>query len=215
MKKRAVWACVVLKGVFIVNVAYIRVSSKDQNLDRQRKILDGYGIEKWYEEKVSGKNTDRPKLKLMLDFVREGDTVYVCSFDRLSRSVLDLLDICDKLGKKNVQLVSVKERIDTSTPNGRLMLTVVGAIAEFERAIIRERQEEGIAIAKAKGVYAGRKPKEVNKELFEEYYRQWRNRRLTMVELAKRLQISRSTAYRLIKKHEILSKTQNTEQIEV
>ena len=198
-----------------MNVAYIRVSSKDQNLDRQRKILDGYGIEKWYEEKVSGKNTDRPKLKLMLDFVREGDTVYVCSFDRLSRSVLDLLDICDKLGKKNVQLVSVKERIDTSTPNGRLMLTVVGAIAEFERAIIRERQEEGIAIAKAKGVYAGRKPKEVNKELFEEYYRQWRNRRLTMVELAKRLQISRSTAYRLIKKHEILSKTQNTEQIEV
>ena len=198
-----------------MNVAYIRVSSKDQNLDRQRKILDGYGIEKWYEEKVSGKNTDRPKLKLMLDFVREGDTVYVCSFDRLSRSVLDLLDICDKLGKKNVQLVSVKERIDTSTPNGRLMLTVVGAIAEFERAIIRERQEEGIAIAKAKGVYAGRKPKEVNKELFEEYYRQWRNRRLTMVELAKRLQISRSTAYRLIKKHEILSKTQNTEQTEV
>ena len=198
-----------------MNVAYIRVSSKDQNLDRQRKILDGYGIEKWYEEKVSGKNTDRPELKLMLDFVREGDTVYVCSFDRLSRSVLDLLDICDKLGKKNVQLVSVKERIDTSTPNGRLMLTVVGAIAEFERAIIRERQEEGIAIAKAKGVYAGRKPKEVNKELFEEYYRQWRNRRLTMVELAKRLQISRSTAYRLIKKHEILSKTQNTEQTEV
>lgn len=197
--------------MFGMNVAYIRVSTKDQHLDRQRKILDGYGIEKWFDEKVSGKNTDRPKLKLMLDFVREGDTVYVCSFDRLARSVVDLLDICDMLGRKNVQLVSVKEHIDTSTPNGRLMLTVIGAIAEFERAIIRERQEEGIAIAKAKGVYAGRKPKEINKELFEEYYKQWHNRKMTMVELAKMLQISRSTAYRLIHQHEKSLKTQKTE----
>ena len=197
--------------MFGMNVAYIRVSTKDQHLDRQRKILDGYGIEKWFDEKVSGKNTDRPKLKLMLDFVREGDTVYVCSFDRLARSVVDLLDICDMLGRKNVQLVSVKEHIDTSTPNGRLMLTVIGAIAEFERAIIRERQEEGIAIAKAKGVYAGRKPKEINKELFEEYYKQWRNRKMTLVDLAKMLKISRSTAYRLIHQHEKSLKTQKTE----
>ena len=188
-----------------MKIAYIRVSTKDQHLDRQRKLLDGYGIEKWYEEKVSGKNTDRPELNTMLDFVREGDTVYVCSFDRLARSVVDLLAICDKLGKKHVQLVSVKERIDTSTPNGRLMLTVIGAIAEFERAIIRERQEEGIAIAKAKGVYAGRKPKEINKELFEEYYNQWRSRKMKLVDLAKMLQISRSTAYRLIKQREKLS----------
>jgi DNA invertase Pin-like site-specific DNA recombinase len=209
--KRAVWACMVVKGDFDMNVAYIRVSSKDQHLDRQQKMLSDYGIEKWFPEKVSGKNTDRPELKLMLDFVREGDTVYVCSFDRLARSVVDLLDICDNLGRKNVQLVSVKERIDTSTPNGRLMLTVIGAIAEFERAIIRERQEEGIAIAKAKGVYAGRKPKEINKELFEEYYKQWHNRKMTMVELAKMLQISRSTAYRLIHQHEKSLKTQKTE----
>ena len=185
-----------------MNIAYIRVSSKDQNLDRQRMILEEHKIERWYEEKASGKDTERQELKNMLDFVREGDTVYIVSFDRLARSVADLLQITDFLKKKKVHLVSVKEKIDSSTPNGRLMLTVIGAIAEFERAIIRERQTEGIALAKERGVYAGRKPKEINKELFNEYYQQWRNRRLTLVDFAKRMGISRSTAYRLIKQHE-------------
>ena len=181
-----------------MNIAYIRVSSKDQNLDRQRMILEEHKIERWYEEKASGKNTERQELKNMLDFVREGDTVYIVSFDRLARSVADLLQITDYLKKKNVHLVSVKEKIDSSTPNGRLMLTVIGAIAEFERAIIRERQAEGIAIAKSKGIYAGRKPKDIDQELFNELYQEWCRRRITLVGLAKRLNISRSTAYRLV-----------------
>lgn len=184
--------------MFGMNVAYIRVSSKDQNLARQRAALEEYKIEKWFPNKASAKDTERPKLKEMLEFVREGDTVYIVSFDRLARSVADLLQLTDYLKKKNVHLVSVKERIDSSTTNGRLMLTVVGAIAEFERAIIRERQAEGIALAKAKGIYAGRKHKKINQELFEECYQEWLKRRLTLVDLAKKLDISRSTAYRLI-----------------
>lgn len=185
-----------------MNIAYIRVSTKEQHLDRQRMALEEYKIERWYEEKQSGKDTERPRLQEMLDFVREGDTVYIVSFDRLARSVADLLQITDYLKKKKVHLVSVKEKIDSSTPNGRLMLTVIGAIAEFERAIIRERQAEGIAIAKAKGIYAGRKPKEYDKALFDECYRLWKDRKLTLVDLAKRLGASRSTAYRLIHQYE-------------
>lgn len=185
-----------------MRVAYIRVSSVDQNLDRQRLELDENKIEKWFEEKASGKDTERPELKRMLEFLREGDTLYISDFSRLARSVVDLLKICDELNRKNVKLVSMKEKIDTNTNEGRLMLTVIGAIAEFERAIIRERQAEGIAIAKAKGRYAGRKPMKINQDFFDECYRLWRERKMTLVDLAKRLNISRSTAYRLIKKRE-------------
>lgn len=185
-----------------MRVAYIRVSSADQNLDRQRLELDENKIEKWFEEKVSGKDMERPELKRMLEFLREGDTLYISDFSRLARSVVDLLRICDELNRKNVKLVSMKEKIDTNTNEGRLMLTVIGAIAEFERAIIRERQAEGIAIAKAKGRYAGRKPMKINQDFFDECYRLWRGRKMTLVDLAKRLNISRSTAYRLIKQRE-------------
>ena len=185
-----------------MRVAYIRVSSVDQNLDRQRLELDECKIEKWFEEKASGKDTERPELKRMLEFLREGDTLYISDFSRLARSVVDLLRICDELNRKNVKLVSMKEKIDTNTTEGRLMLTVIGAIAEFERAIIRERQTEGIAIAKAKGRYAGRKPMKINQDLFDECYRPWRERKMTLVDFAKHLNISRSTAYRLIKHHE-------------
>lgn len=185
-----------------MRVAYIRVSSADQNLDRQRLELDENKIEKWFEEKVSGRDMERPELKRMLEFIREGDTLYISDFSRLARSVVDLLKICDELNRKNVKLVSMKEKIDTNTNEGRLMLTVIGAIAEFERAIIRERQAEGIAIAKAKGRYAGRKPMKINQDFFDECYRLWRERKMTLVDLAKRLNISRSTAYRLIKQRE-------------
>lgn len=185
-----------------MRVAYIRVSSVDQNLDRQRLELDECKIEKWFEEKASGKDTERPELKRMQEFLREGDTLYISDFSRLARSVVDLLRICDELNRKNVKLVSMKEKIDTNTNEGRLMLTVIGAIAEFERSIIRERQAEGIAIAKLKGRYAGRKPMKINQDFFDECYRLWRERKMTLVDLAKRLNISRSTAYRLIKQRE-------------
>lgn len=150
-----------------MNVAYIRVSTAEQNLERQRENLAPYNIERWFEEKVSGKDTHREQLKLMLGFVREGDTVYVNDFSRLSRSVSDLLNLVSALSAKGVRLVSIKETFDTSTPTGKLMITLIGAINEFERQNMLERQREGIAIAKREGKYKGRKPLEL--EGFEEY----------------------------------------------
>ena len=134
-----------------MKIGYVRVSTVDQNEARQVESLKKYGIEKWYSEKVSGKNLNRPKLQEMLDFVREGDTIFIHDFSRISRSVKDLLSLIDLLEAKKVHLVSLKENLDTSTPAGRLMLTMIGAINEFERANLLRRQREGIAIAKGKG----------------------------------------------------------------
>ena len=113
-----------------MKVAYVRVSTVEQNETRQVEALQKHDIEKWYIEKVSGKDTNRPKLQEMLEFVREGDTVYIHDFSRLARSTKDLLDIVEQLKEKGVSLVSNKENIDSSTPTGKLMLTMIGAIAE-------------------------------------------------------------------------------------
>ena len=138
-----------------MNIAYVRVSTVEQNEDRQIEALQKHNIEKWFTEKVSGKNTNRPQLKAMLDFAREGDIIFIHDFSRLARSTKDLLDIVDQLNNKGIHLVSNKESIDTSTPQGKLMLTMIGAIYEFERTNLLERQKEGIAIAKRKGIYKG------------------------------------------------------------
>ena len=137
------------EGTMNMNIAYIRVSTVEQNEARQVEAMKEYNIDKVYQEKVSAKNTNRLKLQEMLDFAREGDTIYVADFSRLARSTKDLLELVELLESKGVQLVSIKENIDTSTPNGKLMLTMLGAINEFERANMLERQREGIAIAKA------------------------------------------------------------------
>lgn len=139
-------------------IAYIRVSTAEQNTDSQKALLAQYNIDKPFEEKVSGKNTDdRPELQAMLDYVREGDTVYVKDLSRLARNTKDLLDIVEYLDKKGVGLFSIKENIDTSTNLGKLMITFLGAIYEFERANLLERQRDGIAVAKKLGKYKGRK----------------------------------------------------------
>lgn len=140
-----------------MQIAYIRVSSIDQNEKRQIEAMQRYNIEKWFIEKVSGKDTNRPKLKEMLDFAREGDTIHIHDFSRLARSTKDLLDIVELLNNKGITLISNKENIDSSTPTGKLMLTMIGAINEFERTNLLERQREGIAIAKRDGKYKGRK----------------------------------------------------------
>ncbi|MBQ8619201.1 MAG: recombinase family protein, partial [Clostridia bacterium] len=140
-----------------MHVAYIRVSTEEQNEQRQIEAMQQYPIERWFTEKVSAKDTNRPRLQELLDYVRDGDTVHIHDFSRLARSVKDLLEIVEKLNAKGVALVSNKESIDTGTPTGKLMLTMIGAIAEFERANLLERQREGVAIAKKNGVYQGRK----------------------------------------------------------
>lgn len=184
-----------------MNIAYIRVSTIEQNEQRQIEALEGKNIDKWYIEKVSAKDTNRPKLNEMLEFAREGDTIYIHSFDRLARSTTDLLGLIEQMQEKGIHFVSNKENIDTSTPTGKLMVTMIGAINEFERANLLERQREGIAIAKKEGKYKGRKKIEVDKRFKTEYER-YLNREFNKTELAKVLEISRPTLDKLIKQYE-------------
>lgn len=184
----------------MANVAYVRVSTVEQNEERQIQALEKYGIDKWFIEKVSGKDTNRPKLNQMLDYVREGDIVYIHDFSRLARSTKDLLDLVERMQEKGVHFVSNKENIDTSTPTGKLMLTMIGAIAEFERENLLERQREGIAIAKSKGKYKGRKAVQIDN--FGEYYNQYRHREISKPALAKKLGISRPTLDKLMREYE-------------
>lgn len=184
-----------------MKIAYVRVSSVEQNEARQKEGLQSYNIEKWFTEKVSAKNTDRPELKRMIDFAREGDTVYVWDFSRLARSTKDLLDLVDEMQVKGIHLVSVKENLDTSTPQGRLMLTMLGAIYEFERANLLERQREGIAIAKQEGKYKGRK--KINfPESWDDVYPRWKSRELKGNEAMERLGLKRNTFYKLVNEYE-------------
>lgn len=183
-----------------MQIAYIRVSSIDQNEQRQIEAMQRYNIEKWFIEKVSGKDTNRPKLKEMLDFAREGDTIHIHDFSRLARSTKDLLDIVELLNSKGITLISNKENIDSSTPTGKLMLTMIGAINEFERTNLLERQREGIAIAKRDGKYKGRKA--VSIPDFDKHYQRYISREISKSELAKELNISRPTLDRLIKDYQ-------------
>lgn len=184
-----------------MNIAYVRVSTIDQNDKRQIEALKEHDIDKWFTEKVSGKNTNRPQLRAMIDYAREGDIVYIHSLDRLARSTKDLLEIVEKLQAKNVNLVSNKEKIDTTTATGKLMLTMIGAIAEFERANMLERQREGIAIAKAEGKYKGRKKIDYPSN-WEEVYKHWKNRELTGTKAMEILELKRNTFYKLVKEYE-------------
>ncbi|MBP4033531.1 recombinase family protein [Aeromonas caviae] len=137
-------------------IGYARVSTTGQSLEQQLTALAE--CEKVFHEKVSGSKTDRPQLQAMLEFVRSGDVLKVTKLDRLARNTRHLLEITDQLHAKGVTLQIQNLGIDTATPTGKLMLTMIGAIATFEREIMLERQAEGIALAKAKGVYKGRKP---------------------------------------------------------
>ena len=180
-----------------MKIGYIRVSTADQNLDRQREALEKYGIERWFEEKISGKDTNRPELQAMLHFAKEGDTIYVHDFSRLARSTKDLLDIVEKLTNDRISIVSIKESLDSSTPTGKLMLTMIAAIDEFEREIMLERQREGIEIAKRKGVYKGRKRIGLPSD-FGIYYDAWTKNEANKTGIAKALGVSRPTVDKFI-----------------
>lgn len=174
----------------------------DQNQERQIVTLKKHDIEKWFEEKVSAKDTNRPKLKEMLDFARNGDTIYISDFSRIARSTKDLLDIIDVLQAKNIRLISDKEAIDTDTSTGKLMLTMIGAINEFERANMLDRQREGIAIAKKAGKYKGRKPVKIDREEFIAEYIKYVDRKTSKSQMARTLKISRPTMDKLMKDYE-------------
>lgn len=188
-----------------MNIAYVRVSSIDQNEARQIESLEKYGIERWYTEKISGKDANRPKLQEMLEYVRDGDTIHIHDLSRLARSTADLLVIVDLLTQKGVHLVSNKENIDSSTPTGKLMLTMIGAINEFERTNILERTREGIAIAKREGVYKGRKPIEIP-DGWDDAIKSWQSGKITAREAMDRLGLKPNTFYRLCSKKGINKK---------
>ena len=150
-------------------------------------------------EKASGRDANRPKLQEMLEFIREDDVVFVEEFSRLGRSTADLLTIVRKIEDTGARFVSLKEQFDTTTPAGRLQMTMMAAIAEFERDMILERQREGIAIAKAAGKYKGRK--EITIPNIGEYYEKYMTRQGTKVSIAAELGISRTTLDRLFSKY--------------
>ena len=182
-----------------MNIGYIRVSTIEQNPDRQYSDLKKYKIDKFFEEHASGKNTERPVLNEMLNFIREGDTLFIESFSRLARNTADLLTIIETLKNKNVKINRQKENLDTGSPTGKMMITMIGAIATFERELILERQKEGIAIAKAAGKYKGRK-KILPPANFETLYSLYLNRQIpTKKEFAKKCNVSLPVLERFIK----------------
>ena len=177
-----------------MKIGYIRVSTQEQNTVRQEVMMESLGVEELYIDRASGKNTQRPELQKMLDYVRRGDTVIVESISHFARNTRDLLELVERLTEKGVEFVSQKEAIDTSTPTGKFMLTVFGAVAELEREYILQRQREGIDIAKAQGKYSGRKP--ITHPDFDRVTAQWRRGEITAVEAMKRLNMKPSTFYR-------------------
>jgi len=181
-------------------IGYIRVSSFDQNTERQ---LDGIQLDKSFTDKASGKNTNRPQLTAMLSYVREGDTVLVHSMDRLARNLDDLRNIVDTLTTQKINITFLQDALTFTgddKPMSKLLLSVVGAVSEFERALLKERQREGIALAKKRGVYKGR-----NKSLSDEQFLEItemvkKNEKKTNI--AKHFNISRETLYKYLRNNE-------------
>lgn len=182
------------------NIAYVRVSTIEQNEVRQREALKNCEIDKWFIEKASGKDMNRPMLQEMLEYIREDDTVFVEEFSRLGRSTADLLATVQQIEDAGAKFVSLKEKFDTKTPSGRLQMTMMAAIAEFEREMILERQREGIALAKRAGKYKGRKAIQIPN--IGEYYEKYMSRKGTKTSIAKELGISRTTLDKLFKNYE-------------
>jgi len=160
------------------------------------------GVDKIFVEKQSGKDINRPEFKKMLEYLREGDILYVESISRLSRSIRDLLNTIDILNDKGVKFVSQKENIDTDSPQGRFMLSVFAALSELEREQTLQRQREGISIAKANGKYKGRQPIEIDEDKFAKLYKQWKADEITAVEFQRRIGLKPNTFYRRIKAFE-------------
>lgn len=183
-------------------IGYARVSTDEQNEARQLESFADYSekITKIFTDKMSGKDANRPQLKAMLDYVREGDVVVVSDFSRLARSTTDMLQIVKELTDKGVALISIKEKVDTDTPQGRFMLTIFAALAELERETILQRQREGIAVAKMQGKYKGRKPLSFDEEQFRAECQKWRNGEQTATDTMKKLGIKRNRFYELVKK---------------
>jgi len=179
-------------------IGYVRVSTENQNTDRQKIALSELGIQTIFIEKASGKNTERSQFKKMMEYIREGDILYIESISRLARSTRDLLSIVQQLQDKKVDLVSLKENIDTATPQGRFVLTIFGALSELERESILQRQSEGIAAARLKGKKFGR-PRVENPKDWDKIIKLWKDGEISTIETMNKLNMNRGTFYRRVK----------------
>ncbi len=183
-----------------MKVGYIRVSTEEQNTARQELLMEQLGVSRIYIDKMSGKSADRPQLKEMLSYVREGDMVIVESISRFARNTRDLLELIDTLSEKGVEFISKKENIDTTTPAGKFMITVFAAVAELERGYILDRQREGITIAKTQGKYKGRPPKKIDERVWNELYTKWKNKEITAADFMRRVGLKKSAFYERMRK---------------
>lgn len=183
----------------MAKIFYARVSTVEQNEARQITAAQEHGADKVFLDKLSGKDTNRPQLHAMLDYIREGDVVTVESISRLARSTKDLLNIVEQITAKGAEFISLKESIDTTTPAGRFMLTVFAAMAQLEREQIKQRQAEGIAEAKKNGVYIGRAPITIDETQFKAEVKKWRAGSQTAVDTMKKLGLKPNTFYRRVK----------------
>jgi DNA invertase Pin-like site-specific DNA recombinase len=180
-----------------MKIGYVRVSTAEQKTERQETALHELGVEKTFIDKASGKTTERPELKKMMDYIRDGDTVVVESISRFARSARDFLELMERLTEKDVAFISKKEGVDTATPAGRFMMTVFAAVAELERDYIRDRQREGIEIARSKGKYRGRKPGVYPG--FEHLLNQSKQGKITAASAMRKLGMSKTTWYRKVR----------------
>ena len=193
----------------MANIGYIRVSTEEQSTARQDAKI--YGLcDKVYTEKISGKSANRPELQKMLEYVREGDTVIVDSYSRFSRNTRDLLELVSTLESKGVAFKSLKENVDTTTPQGKLIFTIFAGLCQFEREQTLQRQAEGIAEAKRQDAelrsqgkapehYKGRKPIDVDKDAFFAECKRWRAGEQTARETMQKLNLKPNSFYRKVK----------------
>lgn len=184
-----------------MNLFYCRVSTEEQNEERQIKAAIDLNIEKEniFIDKKSGKDKERKELKRLLEFCRKGDTIYCESISRMARNTKDFLEIIEQLNQKQVEFISLKECIDTSTPQGKFMLTVFSAMAQLERECILQRQQEGIAVARKYNKYQGKPQMKIDKEKFLKVCAEWRKGNKTATQCMKELNLKPNTFYRRVK----------------
>lgn len=179
-------------------IGYSRISTNDQSLNSQVDKLKSYGCEKIYADVTSGAKANRPQLDEMMGFVREGDTIVVYSLDRLGRGLKDLINIINLLQEKKINFKSLTENIDTTTPGGMLIFHIFGAVAEFERNLIRERTNAGLKSARARGKVGGRKPK-ITQEKIKMAKLLYQDKSMDIDAIAKQLGVCRTTFYTMLK----------------
>lgn len=178
-----------------VQIGYARISTRDQSLALQRDALEAAGCERIFVETASGAQRERPQLRAALDYMRAGDTLVVWKLDRLARSLGQLIETVEELGRRDIGLHSLTEAMDTGTPGGKLIFHVFGALAEFERAILRERTRAGLEAARARGRTGGR-PRALTDSDLAEARALLRDPKITVAQVARRLGVAESTLYR-------------------